>query len=492
MAVTVKSTTTTRRRTTTSPQSGGSKRKATATTSTKKSATKTKKKPRRSCTPKKRTGTIKGISSKGAGKGDVYKNRSQTSRPGPNSDDPLVQAAKVCLPQKRGRKVVNVDTYQAPAGLHRDPCAEKIAKMNLQVVCNPWMEVDQPKFPDGKAQWSVGRKFRFAEEVKPFNKGEMLIALFAAVNNFAWAVSLRPTVPGAVVPSPIQQSMVVLSNHTAEAGIEFQVTYTAPTDGNESVLDIEPAEKSYMAWRPVSVGLRMRSLNTDDEDEGWWEAIRTTRESVIGRWGPVVPNNGQPVTNNDYESKKTHMCNILPLRPGVDFLEQNVDWSSNPTFCTGKLTHLQHYDFQLNFVREDNEFIPLEHRQLRGNLNLRAFKEFPNQDLQSFVRGKYVLNHPIFTADDRVAMDPMKPETWLRRYLISDAMDVILIRVHSSPKARLYMESVMNQEVLVPHTGAFSQYMTPTAPKRDTLSEIIRARNDNYLLPYQRTRRKLR
>ncbi len=417
---------------------------------------------------------------------DPYKNMSQTSRPGPapaGVSPMMVDAPGPRRAAPRGKTKYSCDAYTPPVSAKRDPCTERYAKTNLNVVCNPWFPTEQPKYPDGKAQWSIGRKFRFGEEVRPFDYGNCLIMLFPGMNNFAFAVSRN-----ADRPDKGTEQMFVISNHTAEAGIAMITSVENNQDNTQRKYTLTPIERSYESWRPVSVGMRLKSLNTDDNDEGWWEAIRTSRDKIFKDTGYVVRDvlpGGATPTN---PSKKVYPGNILPSLKNLkrDLTEADADWMNVPSYCTGRLTHLQFYDFQLNMIREDNDFIPIRPVETITKTEdlakkVQPFYEYPNKD------------NPI--DDMKVAVDSRDAATRAHEYteakevLLAESMDVIMVRIHGTKNTKLFMETVMNQEVLVPQEGSYSSYQTPTMAKRDVLKKIITIRNKKYLLPYQRTRR---
>lgn len=417
------------------------------------------------------------------GSGRSYTSKSTTSRRGPtefSSRSPMAAKRSTIRPFKKEkpRARFNCDVYKPPVGLSKDKCLEKYAKNNLAVVCNPWFETEFPKYPDGKAQWSIGRKFRFAEEIRSTTEGTFLIALFAGVNN--WALAIQPG-------KPKEETYKLLSNHVTEGGIQFDSTYIEAPEGSmedNTRMTLIPTDKSYESWRPVSVGLRLKCLNTDEEDGGWWEAIRTSRDKVFRDMGFMFryPN----VTSNTHPSKKTYNGNISLTIGNVrkDANEDKADWANIPSYCTGKVTHLQFYDFQLNYIREDNDFIRLGPTELIKGV-AEHFVEYPDLIQTDQYVSDTVVVHKTFNEEDHQVWENERP----REMLVADCMDVILIRIHGQKETKIFMEGVYNQEVLVPQEGTYSTYQTPTMAKRETLEKIVKARNDNFLLPYQKTRR---
>ncbi len=362
------------------------------------------------------------------------------------------------------------DPYKAPVGMTKDKCAESQAKKNLAVVCNPWYPTETPKYPDGKAQWSIGRKFRFTSEIRSNPSGEVLLMLFPGVNNYCCAIRSQTSMEGAT-------QYQLLANHVAETGITFKVTQTVNGDTRRYVLS--PEDKSFESWRPVSLGLRLKCLNTDEEDGGWWESIRTTSDKVFRGFGIAVATGIQGGT----ASKKTFNGNVLPKFNTVlrQSHERQSDWANNPSYTTGKLTHLGFYDFQLNYIREDNDFIRLSTLDLQ-KFKVEYFTEYPSDNTVDSMGLGY-----------QEDADTSEAQVWHtsrpREVMVAESMDIILIRIHGTKETKLFTDSVYNQEVLVPQEGAYSTYQTPTLSRRDTLEKIVRVRNEEYLLPYQSTRR---
>lgn len=353
--------------------------------------------------------------------------------------------------------------YEPPVKRSRDSCQDSLVRDALAVVCNPWENVQNPKFPDGKATFSVGKRHAVAEEVRVFNpvsgdrqhvpsgltnpdlhrdivtdinlmthkegtinrsgRETVLIALFAGINNHCVAVkhfddikreyNADPPVATATNEEHLQlkrgyQGMgnLVLSNHYARSGIAFESRFphlqvgaelpdNALSPFEQRTVFLHPTETSavYSHWRPVSVGLRIKSLNNETDDGGWFEAIRTSTNVLTDRphgphgefgrpfgvaiqthnpprypMGPIGaaaewPNTGtnsmvEPLNGVQNQSTKVANGNLIPFPEftAAHSYEEASDWGGNKSYCQGKLTDLACMEFQLNCIRRDNDF----------------------------------------------------------------------------------------------------------------------------------------
>lgn len=449
-------------------------------------------------------------------------------------------------------------SYNPPAKRQKNECVEQLIRNQLAVVCNPWEEVDDPRFPDGKAQFSIGKRHANSEELKipelPKNisersktgdfPGSVVIALFAGVNNHCVAVQLGGNNGNKSKFTEIDTlSEVVLSNHIAKTGISYVTDYpglpagTAMSDlprpgtttntgdykvpfvGNTARL--LPESQAYTHWRPVSVGLRLKCLNNETEDGGWWEAIRTNRNLVTDRsatsfmegrpWGVAMQTHNKPTTTITQtpfvveQSQKVANGNLLPFPEWTrqQIAEASSDWGGNQSYCQGKLTDLACMEFQLNCIRRDNDF-----KQVRAinfyDANYSWFQEGNDKNWVEMMNvitpnrtwSTQVNNSLGETINANLGYDSYNVNTKHQDLastvhdLYSEAFDIIFIRIHGNPgKTKLFLESVCNREYMLPSSGTYAEWQTPAFMDTDKLYDIIDYRNARYLRPVQRLRK---
>jgi len=463
------------------------------------------------------------------------------------------------MPRFTSRKTVTVDkkkdcgAYEPPVKKQKpSSCETDLVKKDLGIVCNPFDDHANPKYPDGLAQWSVGKHHVNAEEIKfPKNKtdGEpehntfsdtVVVVLFAGVNNHC--VVMQDYTASDSNPTgqyEATETSLILNNHVAKGGIEYktEVNKTKIIGGamDESDLDtryvtVTPTDENFVAWRPVSCAMRITGLNNGTEDGGWWEAVRVDKnllsrdnrlawsramdianqplKSYDRPFGLAVPNYEPSVSPTPYQlgaltknysvpshtvTKKIKSGNLLPMPSFINWVsyESLADWGSSQSYSTGKITDLDCVEFQLNHVGRDNEFKQIRPLQFH----------WPGGVHVSEIVGGYYsinLNSYVINSDrDDTALTGWADQVTSEKTshtnmdtLVSDAFDVIMVRIHGTQgKTKLFCESVCNREYMVPENGPYAQYQTPVFPDVDGLFDLIDYRNTRYIKAVQRSRK---
>lgn len=469
--------------------------------------------------------------------------------------------------------------FEPPVKKAKNQCEEKVLDTFLAVVCNPWQEHENPKFPDGRAQYSVGRRHVNAEEVKYTSvpdgrtdqlsdKETSLIVLFAGINNHCVMVQemdCATDLKGSMTTQDAYMGQLdsyvgaLLSNHYSKTGVAFNSdikmldadqSYIPEVALHRRLATLTPTSASFKAWRPVSVGLRIKCLNNETEDGGWFEAIRTSRNLLTDLSGSGKLN-GNPfgvAFQHDFYTKKVtwdltddNIASVLPgvtatdkskkitagnLLPSIGFISRNThedlsDWGAHQSYCQGKITDLDCVEFQLNCVKKANEFIPIRPIQMynawpewsllegtalslaRSTSTLFLNKQwlFANPNFNNLFRSYDPASHglvPRFSGEDmhNMSNEQTLPQQWniedtrdTLQPLYSDAFDIIMIRIHGKRgKTKLFLETVCNREYLVQDNGPYAEYQTPSYSDADALYDVLDYRNQKFLRPMQRLR----
>lgn len=477
--------------------------------------------------------------------------------------------------------------YEPPVKKRRDECKENVLRDMLAVVCNPWEQVDSPKFPDGKANFSVGKRHLNAEEVKfpdeetfpgetddDANMETVVVALFAGINNHCVvfksfndvdevSVQTGPTSDRSVAGQILtDMGNLILSNHIAKTGVPFSTRFPGLTPGEDIKNDntfkdtydirgklnpfhmrlalLEPENRSYSHWRPVSVGMRIKSLANETDDGGWWEAIRSSRNLITDRSSDVFIHTGATfgVAMQTHNKAEEIDDNFIPIRedavaagirpfavtkqakkvangnilPQPEFTRRNAyestsDWGSDPSYCQGKISDLECMEFQLNCIRKDNDFLPVDTVQIFDGVPT-WFAEGVTPNWVKYMNivsprrqygklyhdtGKSMIGPHLTQIQDIYGLPKVKHQDNQDRSvenLFSDAFDVILVRIHgTNAKTKLFIESICNREYALPSSGPYSEWSTPSFMDTKRLYEVIDYRNDRYLRPVQRLRK---
>lgn len=334
-----------------------------------------------------------------------------------------------------------------------------LGNKQLATLYNPFSHKNhQPKWPDGKCQFSIGRKHQAASEVAV---SDCVVALFPGAIN--WCLVLNKD----------GDNYNVEANHTSSLSIHYLMRNLATTLAYQWYI---PDESHFSAWRPVSYAMTIRNINNDENNDGWFEAIRTPRNAFLAEMGLTAPSDNQdttPIFHPGSILPSTNLCNKWML---------TNRWTDQPTYVTGKLKDIGNYVFQLNHQKRNNDFLKFR------TLNL------PVTAVQTPADNTYRIRDD---ADNTVASYVLKdinavedPEIYhndqLQDSLYHDCLDVIIVRIHGIPLAgdgtKLLIHSVANMEFLVDENSEFAQYTSSSYPAYQGLNTYL-----DYRLKFNKT-----
>jgi hypothetical protein len=238
--------------------------------------------------------------------------------------------------------------------------------------------MSQPKLLDGKVSRSSGIRLRATGEITCNGAGSTYIALVPGMSNvLCWRVDNDPLVPEAV-PVPFQ-------GH----------------------LDTAVDRDNVKGARTVGVALRLSLVNSADQNEGYWEAARIPTSSMDFSFGTNPPSSS------------------------VSMAVGALDLSNYQTYLTGKLRDIHRYQFKLNAIDNDINFL--------------KFQEPPQVD-----------------------------------QFVSEQWDTIIIKIHGrvelgAPSMIMY-DCISCQEVIYKENTALARLMTTSPYVPQTKSLLTRTR----------------
>lgn len=167
--------------------------------------------------------------------------------------------------------------------------------------------ITQPKILDGSVTRSSGLKFRHTGNITLDSTGaENFIFLVPGLSNvLSWRTPATSTTPSTTTAFPTH-----LGTTTDRANLRRA--------------------------RLVSVGLKLSLLNSSDDNEGYWEAIR-------------IPVEAQTLTDATAPIGEDYL-----VSPSTSFSPSN--FANFQTFQTGRLRDLHRFMFKLNSVAPDHPF----------------------------------------------------------------------------------------------------------------------------------------
>ena len=308
-----------------------------------------------------------------------------------------------------------------------------------------------------------------------------MVVLFPGSIN--WCLVLRPEeVEGT-------KTNQVWANHSTNISFCYAASIYAPPDKSIN-LQWEVGLDGFTAWRPVQYAMHMQLLNTTDKNEGWYEAVRIDKNSLLNKWG-LLRGEGSPLGNGNFirGTPHFHMGGVLPSYHLSRYMYTTKQWQHEPTYITGELQDIHNAVFQLNCIKEENNFKKITNLTVGTNM-YNTETVYQRDDLIPDTMVQNVIPR-IHIGDDEHGFDPGVPaypanfqENWAVQQLVSDAMDIIIVRIHGSYKTKVLIHSVQNVEFTCAENGQFSQYTTPSDVDVGGLEYFKWMRNTRFKYPF--------
>lgn len=292
----------------------------------------------------------------------------------------------------------------------------------LHVLHNPFAETtSQPKIPDGKSNDSLGFSTRHVSEYR--NKDgttTMEILLFAGMNAGA----------------------IIFGSDTGSNRFYFIPGFEGSNSANwDNFVDANTDftvknEDRYGLWRLVSQGLQLKLLNPQEEDDGWWEAIRINE--------PLNTDAHALTTTNDSGDRATNGC-VAPVFLPNTFSMANL--VNDSTYSTGLLRDLHRVQFELHGRKDYHDFTVGKDDMLMDS-----------ESALSLVPFEQVL----FNSGHDDAFE-------LIQQFIDESYDMILIRLHCRENgvgseglqgSRFHFNLISNQEIYFPQAARENRFHT--------------------------------
>lgn len=334
---------------------------------------------------------------------------------------------------------------------------------HVQSLVNPFdTKNGQPKWPDGLATYSIGRRHQLTSEIYCEN---FYVLLFPGAIN--WCVAF----------APVEDRVELHANHTANISINYEFNETGEElpGATDALYEYHTAHDSFSHWRNVTTAVHMQVINTTDANEGWFRAVRINRQREFQTFFDVIAGYGSQYGNGNHVMQTPHL-HVGGLLPSTNLINKlQLMFQSEPSFCCGELQDIHNAVFQLNMIKENNEFKKLKTETVLAKLPKKA----------------------IYKRDDPVSLS----ENWAAEFeygkiganfknersewgFLSDNKDIILVQILGGPNTKILLHSVNNQEFLVPDNSQLTQYNTPCQYDREGLNRYNDNRSNYHKYPY--------
>lgn len=298
-------------------------------------------------------------------------------------------------------------------------------KNQLAVFHDPFAgTTKQPKIPDGKVSESLGYSTQAVTEIRNAQGEDVMhLLMFPGQNG------------GVVVENADFNSTLgrgyLIPGFVRSGGANWsQANYAADPPGFPVI-----QEEGYAQWRVVSQGMQLKLLNSVEEDDGWWEAVRVN-ESLNAEEFLLT-------TTDDSNSNGTEGI-VAPVIANARLIDRNL--VNENSYTTGLLRDLHNIQFRLNGKLDHHDFTQCKDRyflQPEGVGNRSSVGREIN-----LISG-YDDNHELINA------------------FIDPGYDYVYVRLHcrtnngaESLGSRFHLNIVANQEVCFERGRRESRYET--------------------------------
>lgn len=242
------------------------------------------------------------------------------------------------------------------------PCDDEQALKQLEVVRDPFsLAATEPKYPDGKAQWSMGCKFQRSSEMKDINTA--VVMLFPGATNWCvgFEVMTRTHERLATEAKVKEDVMVNLFNHNNNAYLQQKnyacirnyitdVNYDTAMEaetfaeeleaGNENPTDrlrpfsvqweVDQAQ-NLVSWRPVSAAMTIDCCGDSRDIDGYFETVRVPLDTFLTEnFGIAYSRMDDPhEPTQDYDPGAAGLGDFIPSGDVSIFKRFTGSWSYN-------------------------------------------------------------------------------------------------------------------------------------------------------------------
>lgn len=405
----------------------------------------------------------------------------------------------------------------------------------LALLYNPFsIKSNHPKWPDGLATFSIGHKKQNATELYGNNH---MFALYPGqlswCHGVAYDARIAPNDNFVHLNRDYSNTLLLHGvTENCNSGPDFNM-YRVLNSDIPNAFAWTYADEDYTAWRPVSYGMKIRCCNTDDENEGWYEAIRLDMEYFRGKFGVFGLMHRMPVgvrkgtieaCHHESLLDTTHAGYVAQKKAAQPYFKSgmtamtdravrhfmhDMDWYRFPTYACGSFKDIGDVMFQLNPTKEDNSFIKTRnvtidrascwecgvwanmYDAVNPKLNNYQWKNLYFFDANNPSWGRLANDG----ASDMNAMELIHPRTEvdpIQAYQVGDftdtfmgrAFDVVLVRVHGTENTRTMVHTSGCTEHLVGDNVKETRHMTVAYKCKEALDRFVDFRITKCKLAY--------
>jgi hypothetical protein len=269
-----------------------------------------------------------------------------------------------------------------------------LAARQLDVLANPFSQsTNNPKIPDGKISQSMGIRLTAVHEM-PMQRTTGYIAIFPGLTNSVtyW----EPGKPDDATSKPTAVNIAPSNEHVRFIQVAELDEMQRAADGvnpvlkqnaSNVILTKQDQSLAVSQWRVVSSGLKLTLVNSSDDDDGWFEAIRLKPSVDTSNFTLVSNGSSSPLIAPETLTHPSHADQGLgPFGFGGTYSPSNTpvnprNFSNRNNYMTGKLCDIDKYLFYLQHSDDAFEFQKLSSKYSEAEYaeQIRDFVD-PNMD----------------------------------------------------------------------------------------------------------------
>lgn len=285
------------------------------------------------------------------------------------------------------------------------------ALRQLQVYRYPFSTAtSSPKIPDGKLTQSYGQKFNHAITITGVQQYLVLAPCF---DTFWIGFNNAENSPHQIhqVQHELSQCKIVTT--------EQNVQYTGPA--------------AIGKWRIVSKSMKIRNINSDDENDGYWEAVRIPANNIHRMFSLDRKNSPTEAGTNPWVNRGFGITHEFK-----ESLKANSNWLMNASYCSGKVKNLSQYEFKLSPQ-------VLEHNML---------------DIPKYMEWKVADYTAVTEANVGQEEIDGKDLSHLFKWGIDNQWDIVIIKLTGIDASKYLVHTVMNVEYQMREDSKYSTFQT--------------------------------
>ena len=349
-----------------------------------------------------------------------------------------------------------------PTGrLQKRVAIDDVTHHNIAGFLNAFAKTDGATIPDGAAAYSLAENHRVT---KPFQVPRDEIMHIILYPGLAHGVFYQTDqYANDAYPSSGGTHIKFNTNFEMTGKMEYVVKPNDPnypgnspfnatqTDQFKTTLNIN---ESLSKWRTVSQAMRLLMFNTDDTNDGWFEACRMPYQPRMLDWFLETQNTDTIERNvNDGEEGEKDLGKV-DLLLGNPFLDKfvNKNLAEEKSYTTGVLKGIHEFQFNLCHTSANKDFVEMEEAytlQKNGAVP-RNLTEITEEDA-------------VYSADVLQLQEGAVQAKKLMESQFDRSMDMIYIRLHTGAEhnADMLMEVACNQEVIYGPDTRLNKHMKP-------------------------------